>query len=196
MLRIHLILMRIRILDPHLKKWIRNHGSFKIYWFFFDRRGIFEFLILSFFCSFWLILNPGSQEIADPTDPDPLSISYLVYKPPTEGDQKNNNREWEYNCDECNNLIIYSHFGSSLNKSEIQYNIITIIRLNGTLDISTGGPTFVEEYVRYKTEPFTFLYEYFYHGFSSEFRVSFMSNIKEIVRIGHFLTRKTTISSK
>ena len=122
-------------------------------------------------------MDPGSQDIADPKDPDPISISYLVYKPPTEGDQKNNNREGEYNCDECNNLIIYTHPGSSLNKSEIQYNKITIIRHNGTLDVITGDPTFADESVRYKTEPFTFLYDYFYRGFSSEFRVSFLRNI-------------------
>ena len=88
MLRIHSILMRIRIRDPHWKKmdpdpnaetwWtIQKWGNFYNI-FFFKSSDLGFWCKKDFFCSFWLIFypldpdpDPGSQNLADPLNPDP-----------------------------------------------------------------------------------------------------------------------------
>ena len=54
-LRIHLILMRIQILDPHWKKWIRIRIQVIYLRFteFFEQSRIFKFVVLLFFAYFY-----------------------------------------------------------------------------------------------------------------------------------------------
>ena len=53
-LRIHVILMRIRILNPHWKKIYPDAGHFfKIYWIFFYQKIIFNFYCFIFFVNFY-----------------------------------------------------------------------------------------------------------------------------------------------
>ena len=66
-LRIHLILMRIRILDPHWKKWIRIRIQVIYLRFteFFEQSRIFKFVVLLFFAYFyaktwWTIQKSGN----------------------------------------------------------------------------------------------------------------------------------------
>ena len=47
-LRIHLILMRIQILDPHWKKWIRTQVISLRFTEFFWQKIIFKFFVLFF----------------------------------------------------------------------------------------------------------------------------------------------------
>ena len=62
-LRIHLILMRIRILDPHWKKMDPDPGSFFKIYLIFLRKLIFKFVVLFFFaCSYPKTYKPFRNE--------------------------------------------------------------------------------------------------------------------------------------
>ena len=89
-LRIQVILMRIRILDPHWKKVDPDPNPdpayfFKIYWNFLTKLN-FQIFVFFFLLIFMLKLNepfrnknfavhifadPESQNLANPADPDP-----------------------------------------------------------------------------------------------------------------------------